>query len=143
MPKMVESGVGRNAPRPSAKIAGGVEPRARLVNAPESFHGEILSNSAVSNYTDSPGVNFLLVLSKQRLEGFQIARRETLQQLHLPRSIPTYWNLGPEVTINFVAGFPIKKRSSVTDTIRRHRGRGTIGCAPSILIGMWRRDIPR
>src|SRR5205823_4035714 len=31
-----------------------------------------------------------LVLSKQRLEGFQVARRETLQQLHLPLSILNY-----------------------------------------------------
>src|SRR6266699_2976445 len=83
---MVESRIGRYSARPGAEIARGVEPRARFVNAPKSFHGEILSNSGVSNDTDNPGVDFLLVLSKQRLEGFQIARCETLQQLHLPLS---------------------------------------------------------
>src|SRR6266566_996413 len=87
---MVESSVGGDPARPGAEIAGRVEARSRFVDAPECFHGQILSNSAVANDADSPGVNFLLVLSKQRLEGFQVARRETLQQLHLPLSILNY-----------------------------------------------------
>jgi hypothetical protein len=39
------------------------------------------------------------MLSKQRFEGFQVARREPFQQLHLPLSISTYWFLGPMVTV--------------------------------------------
>src|SRR6266567_912331 len=100
MPKMVEGGVSGDSASPGAEIASGIETCARFVNAPKSLHGEILSDSGVSNDADSPGVNFLLVLSKQRLEGFQIARGETLQQLHLPLSIPNYCKLGCEVTPN-------------------------------------------
>ena len=90
MAEMVESGVGGDPTRPSAEITSRVEARSRFVDAPERFQGEILCNSAVANDADNPGVNFLLVLSKQRLEGFQFARRETFQQLHLPLSITTY-----------------------------------------------------
>src|SRR5260370_6168408 len=100
MPEMVESSLGGDSARTGAKIAGRVEARSRFVNAPESLHGEILSNSAVANDANNPGVNFLLVLSKQRLEGFQVARRETLQQLHLSLSTPNYCKLGCEVTAN-------------------------------------------
>src|SRR5229473_4084643 len=95
---MVESGVGRDSPRPSAKIGGRMESVARPVNTPECFHGEILSNSAVADDADNPGVNFLLVLPKQCLEGFKVARREPFQQFHLPLSIRTYWFLAPMVT---------------------------------------------
>jgi hypothetical protein len=95
---MVESGVGSDSSRPSAKIAGSVESVARPVNAPESFHREILGNSVVTDDADNPGVNFLVVLSKQRFKGFQVARREPFQQFHLPLSIPTYWFLAPNVT---------------------------------------------
>src|SRR6266705_5689773 len=96
---MVESSVGGNPARSGAEIAGRVEARSRFVDAPECFHSQILSNSAVANDADSPRVNFLLVLSKQRLEGFQVARRETLQQLHLPLSVPNYWFVRLLVTV--------------------------------------------
>ena len=95
---MVESGVGSDPSRPSVKIAGWVESVARPVNAPESFHGEILGNSVVTDDADNPGVNFLVVLSKQGFESFQVARREPFQQFHRPLSIPTYWFLAPIVT---------------------------------------------
>src|SRR5258706_10390978 len=97
-PQMIESGVGRDSPCPSAKIAGRVESVARPVNTPECFHGEILSNSAVAYDANNPEVDFLLVLPKQRLEGLQVARREPFQQFHPPLSISTYCKLQCEVT---------------------------------------------
>src|SRR5713101_10129920 len=101
MAEMIESRIGRDTARPSAEIASRVEARSRLVDAPERFQGEILCNSTVPNDADDPGVNFLLVLSKQRLEGFQFARRETFQQLHLPPlSKANYCKLGRKVTTN-------------------------------------------
>ena len=98
MPEMVERGVGSDPARPGAEIALRLEPRSSLVDAPESFHCEILGDTGVANDADNPGVNFLLVLPKQRLEGFQVARRETLQQSHLPLSITTYSVGAPIVT---------------------------------------------
>jgi hypothetical protein len=52
----------------------------------------------VTDDANNPAVNFLLVCSKQRFEGFQVARREPFQQFHLPLSIPSYWFLVPRVT---------------------------------------------
>src|SRR5438046_8321230 len=108
MPEMVERGDGSDPARPGAEIALRLEPRSSLVDAPESFHCEILGDTGVANDADNPGVNFLLVLPKQRLEGFQVARRETLQQLHLPLSITTYSVGAPIVTaFSRVWRFPI------------------------------------
>src|SRR5882762_7536744 len=95
---MVESGVGRDSPCPCAKIAGRMESVARPVNTPECFHAEILSNSAVADDANNPGVDFLLVLPKERLEGLQVAPREPFQQFHPLLSIPNYWFLAPMVT---------------------------------------------
>jgi hypothetical protein len=75
-----------------------MESVARPVNTPECFHGEILSNSAVADDANNPGVDFLLVLPKQGLEGLKVARRKPFQQFHPPLSIPNYWFLAPMVT---------------------------------------------
>src|SRR5260370_34516434 len=91
MPEMVEGGVGGDAPRPGAKIAGRFESRSGPVDAPESFHGQILGDSTVTDDADNPGIDFLLVLPKKRFESFQVARRESLQQLHAPLSTLNYW----------------------------------------------------
>src|SRR3981081_1128642 len=98
MPGVVKSGVRRDPSRPSAKIAGRVESVACPVNTPESFHRKILCNSMVTDDANNPGVDFLLVCSKQRFEGFQVARREPFQQFHLSLSIPSYWFVVPRVT---------------------------------------------
>jgi len=55
----------------------------------------------VTDDADNPDVNFLVVFSKQRFEGFQVARREPFQQFHLPLSILTYWFLASIVTASF------------------------------------------
>jgi hypothetical protein len=91
MPQMVKSSVGGDPACPGAEIAGQLEPRSRLVYAPESVHRKILCNSVVTDDANNPGIDLHLVPSKQRFEGFKVARRKPLQQLHLPLSIPTYW----------------------------------------------------
>src|SRR5437879_3017593 len=101
MPEMVEGGIGRDPSRPSAKVAGRVEARSGPVNAPESLHRKILCKYAVTDDADNPGVDFLLVLSKQPFEGLQVARCEPFQQLHLPLSVPTYRFLVSMVTTFF------------------------------------------
>src|SRR5258708_19787958 len=101
MSQMVECRVGGDTARPRTEIAGRIESLSRFVDAPERFHGEILGNAAVTDDANSPGVDFLLVRSKQRFEGFKVARREPFQQFHLPLSIPTYWFFVPPVTFIF------------------------------------------
>src|SRR5882762_6713548 len=104
MPEMVEGSIGRDPSRPSAKVSGRVEARSGPVNAPESLHRKILCKSAVTDDADNPGVDFLLVLSKQRFEGLQVARCEPFQQFHLPLSIPNYWLLLSMVTLFSIPG---------------------------------------
>src|SRR6266849_2633041 len=101
---MVESGVGRDSLRPSTKISGRVKPRSGPVNAPESFHGQILGNAGITDDADNPGIDFLLVLPKERFESVQVARREPFQQFHLPLSTLNYWRIPGLVTSCFAPG---------------------------------------
>lgn len=89
--KMVESGIGGDSASPGLEIAVGPETVPIFVDAPESFHGQILGDAGVADDTDNPGVDFLLVLPEQHLEGFQVACREAFQQFHASLSISTYW----------------------------------------------------
>src|SRR6266851_6156176 len=131
MSQMVECRVGGDTARPRTEIAGRIESLSRFVDAPERFHGEILGNAAVTDDANSPGVDFLLVRSKQRFEGFKVARREPFQQFHLPLSIPTYWFSAPMVTVFFrFRPFPFMGGNSSwwraeRKTKRRRPGRST------------------
>src|SRR6266513_2251393 len=118
MPEMVKGGIGGDPSRPSAKVAGRLKPRSGPVNAPECFHRKILCNSVVTDDADDPRVDFLLVQPKQRLEGFQVARREPFQQFHLPLSIPNYWFLALIVTVFLVPAFGVRRRKFKR---RRHK----------------------
>src|SRR6267143_1549648 len=134
---MVESGVGRDSPCPCAKIAGRLESVARPVNTPECFHAEILSNSAVADDANNPGVDFLLVLPKERLEGLQVAPREPFQQFHPPLSIPNYWFLAPMVTAFFGSWpfpFPGKKFKPAAVTMEYKRRRPGRSTRPGLLV---------
>src|SRR6267143_1710347 len=134
---MVESGVGRDSPCPCAKIAGRLESVARPVNTPECFHAEILSNSAVADDANNPGVDFLLVLPKQGLEGLKGARREPFQQFHPPLSIPNYWFLAPMVTAFFGSRpfpFPGRKFKPAAGTMEYKRRRPGRSTRPGLLV---------
>ncbi len=104
MPEMVKGDVGGDAPRPGAKIAGRFESRSGPVDAPESFHGQILGNAGITDDANNPGIDFLLVLAKESLEGFEVARREPFQQFHLPLSTLNYWRIPALVTSCFAPG---------------------------------------
>jgi len=103
--QIVQGSIGRDPARPTLEIALRVEPRSGPVNAPEGFYGQILRNPGVANDADNPGKNFVLALSKERFERFQVARREPFQQSHLPLSVTTYWSFLSRVTLIFKIQF--------------------------------------
>ena len=47
------------------------------------WHRQVLYYSRIPNYPENPPVNLPLELSKQCLEGFELAKRELLQQFHV------------------------------------------------------------
>ena len=79
---MIQGCVGTNSARPGSEIAVWFESGSIFIDAPECFHGQILSDASVADDADNPGVDFLLVLPEQQFEGFQIACREACQQFH-------------------------------------------------------------
>jgi hypothetical protein len=82
VPQMVKSRVRGDSARPGAEITFWLESVSMLVDTPEGFHGQILGDAGVADDSDNPGIDFLLVLPEQHLEGFQVACREAFQQFH-------------------------------------------------------------
>lgn len=60
------------------------------MNAAERLHGQIFGRAVVPDDSDDPAVDLALVLAKESLKGFEIARRESLQQLHAPLFVLRY-----------------------------------------------------
>src|SRR5579862_5420577 len=79
---MVERDVGRDAVSPCGEVAVDPEERARAVDAPESFHGEILGSGGVADDAHDPGVYQALMVAKELLESFEVASDESLLQVH-------------------------------------------------------------
>src|SRR5206468_574851 len=124
--EMIQGRVGGNAAGPGAKIPrGGVEPPACPINAPKRLHGQILGGAAVANDAHGPGVDLLLVLAKESLKGFEVARRESFEQLHRPHSIRTYCQGGCEVTASFewseYTGESVQKNGATGDGLHWSR----------------------
>src|SRR6185295_8911716 len=63
-------------------IGAGVEPVAPLVQTPEGLEGQVFGGSRIANDANDPAVDFALVLAEKGLEGFDFARRESLQHVH-------------------------------------------------------------
>src|SRR5260370_26846608 len=64
MPEMVEGGIGGDAPRPGAKIAGGFESRSGPGGGSATFHGQILRHSTGPADGGHPGLDLLLFLAR-------------------------------------------------------------------------------
>ena len=79
VPQVVQGRIGGDAAGPGTKISRGVEPLASAINAPKRLHGQILGGTGVANDADDPGVDFLLVLPKESLKSFEVARRESFE----------------------------------------------------------------
>src|SRR5271168_3484070 len=101
---MIQGCVGADSARPGSEIPVWSELGSMFVDAPKSFHGEILSDAGVADDADNPGIDFLLVLPEQHFEGFQVACREAFQQFHVPLSTSNYWLREAEVTNSFGLG---------------------------------------
>src|SRR5580700_3657750 len=97
--QVVESRICSDAVGPGSEIAGRIEARAVAIDAPKRFHSEILCNTRVADNSNDPGIDLLLVLAKQHLEGFQVTRREPFQKVHSALSLCSYyWASGLLVT---------------------------------------------
>src|SRR6516162_1682538 len=81
-PQMVDRQVGGDPACPGAEVTIRAKPVPRTVDAPKSFHGQILGNAWVTHNTHDPGVDVTLKLTYQRLERIDLAMREPLEQLH-------------------------------------------------------------
>jgi hypothetical protein len=103
---MINGEIRGDAPRPRAKGSLRIESRTRFVNSPERFHGQILRRGRIANNAKNPAVYVALELLKQRLEGIDVSLRETLEQLHFPFSIRSYWFGGPQITSFFARDAP-------------------------------------
>jgi hypothetical protein len=68
------------------------------VHAPESFHGQILRSCRIADNAHDLAIDFTLVLAEERFEGLEIARRQSLQQVHAPPCIYHYCAGSPDVT---------------------------------------------
>src|SRR5437879_4878737 len=105
--------------------AAGSEPPACPINAPKRLHGQILGGAAVANDAHGPGIDLLLVLAKESLKGFEVARRESFEQLHRPHSIRTYCQGGCEVTASFewseYTGESVQKNGATGDGLHWSR----------------------
>ena len=144
MPEMVESRVGGDAASPGLEIAIGMKAGTIFVDAPECFHGQILSDAGVANDANDPGVDGFLVLPKQRLEGFQVAGRETIQQFHELLSIPNYWLREAKVTNCLERGYGGNHERAVERTWSLDRSgakRGAACCAPTKAYEETRRSV--
>ncbi|MBZ5706212.1 MAG: hypothetical protein LAN63_12740 [Acidobacteriia bacterium] len=76
---MVQRGVGRDASRPGANRPSWVEPGARPVHAPEGFDRQVFGLTRIADDAHDPPIDLALELAKQRLEGFDVALRESLE----------------------------------------------------------------
>ena len=53
-----------------------------MVQTPEGLEGQVFGGSRIANDANDPDVDLALVLAEKRLEGFDFARRESLQHVH-------------------------------------------------------------
>src|SRR5579864_1020516 len=112
--QVIQSRVRSNAAGPGTEISrDGVKPLSGPVNAPKRLHSQILSDAAIANDADGPGVDFLLVLAKESLKGFEVARRKSFEQLHAPLSISTYWLCEQMVTYFVIGSYGHRKGAAV------------------------------
>jgi hypothetical protein len=79
---MVDRQVGSDSPCPGTEVAIRAKLLPGAVNAPKSFHREILRNAWVAHNANGPGVDIALKLTNQRLERIDLAMREPLEQIH-------------------------------------------------------------
>jgi antitoxin (DNA-binding transcriptional repressor) of toxin-antitoxin stability system len=79
---MVERHIRRDPPGPSPEVARRLESRVRPMDSPECLQREIFRNARISDNPHDPAVNRALELAEQALEGFEVALREPLEQLH-------------------------------------------------------------
>jgi hypothetical protein len=80
--EMVDRQVGGDPSRPGGEVTVRPEPVARLVDAPESLHSQILRDSGVAHYAHNPGVDIALALTDQCLESIDLAMRKSPEQIH-------------------------------------------------------------
>src|SRR5713226_4055021 len=99
--QMVERCIRRDPPGPSAKVPLRSEPCVSPIDTPKCFHRQVFRYPPVPDNTNDPAVHLALELPEQCLEGFEVACREPLQQLHLSFSIIPYWFHAPGVSFFF------------------------------------------
>src|SRR5215472_9090140 len=80
---MVNGEVGSHAAKPTGAVAFGVQTIAVLIQAPEGFDGKVLGGARIASDANDPAVDLALVLAKERFKGFRLARRESLENVHL------------------------------------------------------------
>jgi hypothetical protein len=79
---MVDRQVGSDPSRPGSEVAIRVKLVPCAVNAPKSFHGQILGNTRVAHNAHGPGVDVPLKLPDQGFERIDLAMREPPEQIH-------------------------------------------------------------
>src|SRR5262249_61029169 len=72
-----------HAAKPAGAVALRVQTIAVLIQAPEGFDGKALGGARIASDADDPAVDLALVLAKERFKGFRLARRESLENVHL------------------------------------------------------------
>src|SRR5207302_714353 len=126
-PQMVDRQVGSYSPCPGTKVAIRAKLVPRAVNAPKSFHGQILGNTWVAHNTHCPGVDFALKLAYQRLERIDLAMREPLEQIH-ELLYPVLRDTNTQVT-SFLAG---SQAGKARDCYSRHAQVRVLPGQPSV-----------
>src|SRR5215475_12556671 len=75
--------IGGDPPRPSCEASVWSKLLARSVDAPKRFNSQILRDAWVTHDANNPCVNLALELSNQRLESIDLAKRKSLEQIHV------------------------------------------------------------
>src|SRR5260370_11982446 len=98
--------IGCDSACPCTECRMRIKSASGVVDSPERFHSQILSDTRVSYDSHNPAIHLGLELPKQCLESFDIAFREALQQFHFFPSISSYELIVRFITFVFGPGEP-------------------------------------
>src|SRR5690242_17776947 len=80
---MVDGQVCGHAAKPAGAVALRIQTIAILIQAPEGFDGKVFGGARIASDANDPAVDLALVLVEERFKGFHLARRESLENVHL------------------------------------------------------------
>src|SRR5262245_18795673 len=95
---MVDREVGGDTACPGSKVARRLKSLACPVDAPQSFHCQVLGQTGIANDARNPCVDVALVIPNQCLESIDLTTYESPEQIH------DVSGTGTSSTLYYVAG---------------------------------------